>query len=74
MIRWIPIFLVSCSSLAGYADVKPEIENFDEPLDTLKEEVIDSDSIWDTGFDGDTGKVKKESDTGVFIPYSEDTY
>ena len=60
MVRWIPIVLASCSSLAGYTEVKPQIEDFDEIVDTVEESVIDSDSIWDTGTSGDTSEAKKE--------------
>ena len=74
MVRWIPIVLASCSSLAGYTEVKPQIEDFDEIVDTVEESVIDSDSIWDTGTSGDTSEAKKELETGIFTPHSKDTY
>ena len=74
MVRWIPMVLISCSSLAGYTEAKPQIEDFDEIVDTVKESVIDSDSIWDTSASCDTSEAKKELETGIFTPYSKDTY
>ena len=62
------LFLVSCGSLGGYANIKPALEN------SVK--VLDSDDFWDTSLKtypdtGDTGVFFKPYQDTAFKPYRD---
>jgi hypothetical protein len=73
------LFLVSCGSLGGYANIKPALENTEIPIEeevTDSVKVLDSDDFWDTSVKtypdtGDTGVFFKPYQDTAFKPYRD---